>query len=90
MILLVEDHTELRQAVDEFLTESGHTVHAFGSSRAALAWQQSGGGADLVITDLRMAGMDGGQLLQALWASQPDLPERQDLASPARKAFSPL
>lgn len=74
MILLVEDHAELRQAVDEYLTESGHSVRSFASPEEALAWHRAGGEAKVVITDSWIPGTTARKLVHALREGQPFLP----------------
>ncbi|NBB65214.1 response regulator [Pseudomonas sp. ODNR1LW] len=72
-VALVEDDPDFRQALAERLTLEGLDVRAFGAAEAALKTV----GPDfpgVVVTDLRMAGMDGRQLLTRLQAVDPTLP----------------
>jgi DNA-binding NtrC family response regulator len=63
-ILLVDDHAEVRQSLGEFLEQLGHRVDQAEDGRVALMTARSG--PDLIISDLRMPGMGGLDLLQAL------------------------
>jgi len=64
-ILLVEDEDKLRRVVQLHLESSGFEVDGAASAEQALAQAAA---ADLIITDLRLPGMDGLQLIQALQA----------------------
>ena len=71
--LVVDDHIEMAQVVAEFLSDLGWactTVDTGGAAIAALG----GGGFDVVITDLRMAEVDGLDVLAAARRIDPDLP----------------
>lgn len=64
-VLLVDDHPEVRTTLAEFLEQLGHrAVHA-GSGSEALDRIRSAR-PDLVLSDLRMPGMSGLELLRAL------------------------
>lgn len=69
-IMLVEDDDSLREVLTFNLTEAGHQVHAFDNATDALAAYSSS--IDVVLTDLRMPGMDGLTLLSKLVASDPN------------------
>jgi DNA-binding NtrC family response regulator len=72
-ILVVDDETILREAISEALRRAGLGVDAFDSGRPALdAFAQ--GGFDLVISDLRMPGMDGVAVLEEAKRIAPDVP----------------
>jgi len=72
-ILLIDDEAILRDAAAEALRRAGHAVDAFDSGRPALdAFAQSG--YDLVISDLRMPGMDGVAVLEEARRLAPDVP----------------
>ncbi len=71
--VLIEDDADFRQALAERLTLAGCEVRAFAAAEPALKTID----ADfpgVVITDLRMPGMDGRQLLSRLQALDPALP----------------
>lgn len=72
-ILVVDDDPDLRALLLRWLTVLGHPVHGLADGPAALAWLQNRRPA-LVITDLRMAGMDGIALVRELQARDPLLP----------------
>lgn len=72
-VALVEDDADFRQALVERLTLEGHEVRAFAAAEPALrALDADFPG--VVVTDLRMPGMDGRQLLSRLQALDPALP----------------
>jgi DNA-binding NtrC family response regulator len=72
-ILVVDDNPAMRDTIRGWLSASGLQVEESGSSDEALAWLARRA-ADAVVTDLRMPGMDGFQLLEALRQSDPGLP----------------
>jgi CheY-like chemotaxis protein len=65
-ILLVEDDRELRGEVRELLEDDGHQVVELGDGAQALRWLQNGGDCSLIILDLNMPVMNGGQFLAEL------------------------
>ena len=72
-IVLVEDDDAFREALTERLRLSGFDVSAFASAEAALkALNDRFEG--VVVTDLRMPGLDGRALVERLAALDPDLP----------------
>ncbi len=70
-ILVVEDEEKLRRVIELQLTSSGYEVDKAGTAEEAL---RLAGRADLVLTDLRLPGMDGLELLALL--------RRQDSQTP--------
>jgi DNA-binding NtrC family response regulator len=62
-ILLVEDEEKLRRIIEIQLSSSGFDVDSCGSAEAALRAAER---ADLVLTDLRLPGIDGLELLARL------------------------
>ena len=61
-VLLVEDDERVRRAVTTLLERLGMSVRGFGSGYEAIEWLSDGSreaGVDLVVTDIRMPGMDG-------------------------------
>src|SRR3982751_6287363 len=70
-LLLVEDETPLRQAIAEQLTDRGYHVEQADSGEAALA--RLADFAFVIITDLRLPGVDGSALVQAAVGRYPDI-----------------
>src|SRR5918996_6299123 len=64
-ILVVEDEPQLRNLLRLYLERDGHRVTEAGDGAAALAAFDAGG-ADLVILDLMLPGMQGETVLDAL------------------------
>ena len=72
-IILVDDDQALRRATRQTLELAGYAVHDFGAAAQALA-QLSRDSEAVVVTDIRMAGMDGLELFAHIRALDPDLP----------------
>ena len=71
-LLIVEDETHLRQATAERLAEYGYTVVEADSGEAALE-QLADFAFDVVLTDLRLPGIDGTAVLQAALERYPEI-----------------
>lgn len=71
-ILLLEDNEDFRMVLAENLEDAGHAVTQAGSGQQALQLAR-GQRFDLLLTDVRMAGMDGIDALTELRKAQPDL-----------------
>ena len=71
-LLLVEDVDTLREATAEHLEEHGYAVTQAASGEAALE-QVAGFAFDIVVTDLRLPGIDGTQLIETAVQQYPDL-----------------
>jgi len=72
-VLLIDDDAAMRRSTEQALELAGHRVTAFASAEEAL--QAAGPGLNgVVVSDIRMPGMDGMTLLQRLRALDPDLP----------------
>src|SRR5204862_1001469 len=71
-LLLVEDETPLRQAIAEQLTDRGYHVEQAESGETAMA-RLADFAFDVIITDLRLPGMDGSALVQAAVGRYPDI-----------------
>jgi len=71
-ILLIDDDTSLREVVRYILTDAGHEVlpAADGAEGLALLAKDP----DLVISDIRMPGMDGMEVLKRILATEPGPP----------------
>lgn len=72
-IILVDDDQALRRATRQTLELAGYAVHDFGAAAQALA-QVSQKSEAVVVTDIRMAGMDGLELFARIRSLDPDLP----------------
>ncbi len=71
-ILLVEDENSVREMVRESLLRHGYAVREACDGREALSiYGMNPGGFDMVLTDVVMPGMSGGQLAAALRALDP-------------------
>lgn len=70
-ILVVDDDATVRFTLQEVLEGAGHDVQAFAEAEPALEALE---GADLVITDLVMPGMDGMALLERVRVEAPRIP----------------
>jgi len=72
-VLLADDHALFRQGIRHLLADSlkgAHVIEADGFDTALEALQKNGGAA-LIVMDLRMPGMAGGQSLRALREAYP-------------------
>jgi two-component system, cell cycle sensor histidine kinase and response regulator CckA len=73
-ILLVEDDSMVRHAVRRILDRSPHTIFEAASAREAIAqFNEKRGRVDLVITDMVMPNMTGGELIRELRERNPQL-----------------
>ncbi len=59
MIIVVDDDVSLLDTIRDVLTQDGHQVEAFSDPAAALARMDSGLTPALIVSDVRMPGMDG-------------------------------
>lgn len=72
-ILIVEDEAKMRRLLDLNLQEEGHAVHAVGDAEAGLNLLRQEK-IDLVLTDLKLPGMDGLEFLQAVKRTNASIP----------------
>ncbi len=72
-VLIVEDDTDLREALRDIIEQAGYRVWEAANGRTALDRVQ-GGPPDMVISDVQMEGMDGHALLRHLKRLHPELP----------------
>jgi len=71
-VLIIDDHDSMREGLELLLRRRGHkTVSADAGDRGLALLDEVG--ADLVITDLKMARMDGIQVLQKVRETYPDV-----------------
>jgi two-component system response regulator HydG len=71
-LLVADDDPGLRESLERTLTRAGYRVVLASDGRAGLE-QLQGGGIDLVLTDLKMPGLTGSELLRAAKAIAPDV-----------------
>ena len=71
-LLLVEDEAPLRQAIAEQLGDRGHQVEQAESGEAALA-HLADFAFDIIVTDLRLPGIDGSAVIEAAVARYPHI-----------------
>ena len=74
MIFLVDDDDGSREAMARALERVGYQVRPFTAAEDALAALDRGDAVDVVVSDVRMPGMDGYELLRRVRAGRPDLP----------------
>ena len=72
-VIVVDDEASIRTAVEQWLSLSGFSVQLFARAEECLA-QLPQHFPGVIISDVRMPGMDGMQLLERLQADDPDLP----------------
>jgi len=71
-LLLVEDEAPLREAVAEHLVDRGYAVEQVESGEAALE-RLADFAFDIVVTDLRLPGIDGSAVVEAAIVRYPDI-----------------
>src|SRR3954471_3015159 len=71
-LLLVEDEAPLRQAIAEQLIDRGYQVEQADSGEAALT-RLADFAFDVIVTDLRLPGLDGSAVIEAALARYPDI-----------------
>jgi two-component system response regulator HydG len=71
-LLVADDDPGLRESLERTLTREGYRVVLASDGRAALERVQAGG-VDLIVTDLKMPGLTGLELLRAAKAIMPDV-----------------
>src|SRR5580704_17869333 len=71
-LLLIEDEASLREAIAEQLADRGYVVDQADSGEAAIA-RLAEFAYDIIITDLRLPGIDGSAVVEAAVARYPDL-----------------
>ena len=69
-ILVVDDEEDVRRGLERLARSTGATVHGVPSGEAALEWLSTSP-ADLVLTDVRMPGISGVDLLRRVKARWP-------------------
>src|SRR4051812_13544953 len=71
-VLVVEDETVARHALDKLLTQSGYSTTAVGSGEEAVRFLKQNEGPVVALIDLDLPGMDGAELLRRLQNLSPD------------------
>src|ERR1700693_2914820 len=71
-LLIVEDEAPLRQAIAEQLADRGFQVEQAESGEAAIA-RLADFAFDIIITDLRLPGLDGSAVVEAAVGRYPDI-----------------
>ena len=72
-VLLAEDEPMLRAVVRETLRRAGYTVIEAGDGTAGLEILQSGDPIDVLLTDVKMPGLNGYQLAEAALSLRPGM-----------------
>ncbi|PWG73271.1 sigma-54-dependent Fis family transcriptional regulator, partial [Enterococcus hirae] len=72
-VLVVEDDSDLREAIMDTLDVSGYVVEGVDCAEAALEWLQQKQ-CELVISDVNMPGINGYQLMREIATQWPQLP----------------
>lgn len=73
LVLVVDDDESSRQAMAAGLRKAGYQVVAFDGGAEALRYLQEGKPADVLLTDVRMPGMDGYELVAEVRKERPEL-----------------
>ena len=66
-VLIIEDDAAIRQGLSSFLAESGHSVESLASGMDGVQ-KAAEGGFDVVVLDLGLPDIDGGQVLKMIRA----------------------
>lgn len=75
-VLVVEDEEYLRDLYEEILTEQGYYVETAKDGNEGMAKIKQGGW-DLVILDIILPGMDGIEIMRAMKANPPPIPNKK-------------
>jgi DNA-binding NtrC family response regulator len=73
-ILVADDEKDIRDLLQDFLSARGYDVSTFPSATPALKALREGAQVDVVISDLKMAEMDGMEFLKKIKVERPNLP----------------
>jgi signal transduction histidine kinase/ActR/RegA family two-component response regulator len=73
-VLLIDDEELVRTATAEMIRDLGHSVVEASGGAEALAQLDRRLGVDVVVTDYKMPGIDGGELARRIAQSHPDTP----------------
>lgn len=72
-VLIVEDEPLLLMLAAETMRDAGYSVFEAGEGKSALSILESNPDIDLLLSDIKMPGMNGYQLAEAGLAMRPDL-----------------
>ncbi len=72
-ILVIEDDAEMRRLLREFIQEAGYEAHSVENGSAAFV-RTARERFDLILTDVRMPGLSGLEILPGLIKLQPQVP----------------
>jgi two-component system response regulator HydG len=72
VILIIDDNDTIREGLAHTIRKMGHTALVAPSGAAGLATLKERGDVDFVVTDLKMEGMDGVEVLRQVSAFDPD------------------
>ncbi len=73
-VWIVDDDTSIRWVLEQAIGQDGMQVRSFESADAALAALHEGQRPDVLITDIRMPGVDGLEMMEQVHRLAPDLP----------------
>ncbi len=73
-ILVADDEPSLRRVLGALLARQGHQVLTAHDGKEALTLASAEGGVDVIVTDLKMPGIDGMELLRRTQLDHPDVP----------------
>jgi len=74
VIFVVDDDDGSREAMARALARVGHDVHQYAAADEALARLEADDPVDVIVSDVRMPGMDGYELLRRVRSLRPELP----------------
>ncbi len=89
LVLVVDDDSDLRTAIQDVLEEEGHDARPAKNGRDALDQLDAGLRPDLIVLDMMMPVMTGSQFLDEL-ATRKELSEIPVLVMSAGKGWSPF
>jgi len=73
-VLLIDDEELVRMATAEMIRDLGHSVVEASGGAEAMARLEHGLSVDLVVTDYKMPGIDGGELSRRIRRTHPEIP----------------
>ena len=73
-ILIIDDNETIREGLAHIARKMGHAALSASSGKAGLELLRRGNGADFLITDLKMDGIDGVEVIRQAKDFDPDLP----------------